>query len=179
MLHRVALGPRRAEARAARAIHARPDRGADPPRRPHDGSRTRVEARVAFPSLEEEDEVATSTRRFSVMETTSGLPDDFREEDERAAERHLRDLRGRVKSARAVVAGTPGLTEALAKDWRKAARFYARFGITEEMFRQEVSSNQSTLAGGFFEQSGHAIPQGPRSPRTGRTQDRGPPPQDR
>ena len=131
-------------------------------RRPHDESRTRVEARVAFPSLEEEDEVATSTRRFSVMETTSGLPDDFREEDERAAERHLRDLRGRVKSARAVVAGTPGLTEALAKDWRKAARFYARFGITEEMFRQEVSSNQSTLAGGFFEQSGHAIPQGPR-----------------
>ncbi len=38
----------------------------NPMRRPHDGSRTRVEARVAFPSLEEEDEIPTPTRRFTV-----------------------------------------------------------------------------------------------------------------
>ena len=107
-------------------------------RRVHDGSRTRAEARVAFPSLEEVDEVQTPTRRFTVMEITSDLPDDSREEDERAAERRLRDLRGRVKVARAVVSKTPGLAEILARDWRKAAGFYARFGITEKTFREGV-----------------------------------------
>ncbi len=63
---------------------------------------------------------------------TSDLPDDSRDADEREAERHLRDLRGRVKRARAVIATTPGLAEILARDVRKAAMFYARFGVTEE-----------------------------------------------
>ncbi len=40
-----------------------------------------------------------------------------------------------MKPARAVVAATPGLSETLQRDWRKAARFYARFGITETRFR--------------------------------------------
>ena len=111
----------------------------DTVRRPHDGSRTRVEARVASPSLEEGDEVPTPTRRFTSLEITSGLPDDSREEDERQEERRLRDLRGRVKVARAVVATTPGLAETLAGDWRKAERFYARYGVTEEMFRYVVT----------------------------------------
>jgi hypothetical protein len=65
----------------------------------------------------------------------SGLPDDSREEDERREARQLRDLRGRVKAARAIVTATPGLAETLACDWVKAACFYARFGITERMFR--------------------------------------------
>jgi hypothetical protein len=108
----------------------------DPARRPHDGSRTRVEARVAIPPVEEEDEIATPTRQFTVMEITCGLPDDSREEDERQEERRLRDLRGRVKAARAIVSTTPGLAEMLERDWRKAARSYARYGITEESFRQ-------------------------------------------
>ena len=82
----------------------------------------------------------TPTRRFTVLEITSGLPDDSLEEDERQEERQLRDLRGRVKRARAVVAGTPGLAETLAGDWRKAARYYARFGVTETALRQGVSS---------------------------------------
>jgi hypothetical protein len=43
-----------------------------------------------------------------------------------------------VKAARAVVATTPGLAETLRRDWRKAARFYARFGITEAMFRRGI-----------------------------------------
>ncbi|MGA8536866.1 MAG: hypothetical protein WB789_05680, partial [Thermoplasmata archaeon] len=47
-------------------------------------------------------------------------------------------LRARVKSARALVATTPGMAEALARDWRKAAWFYARFGITEGQFRRGV-----------------------------------------
>ena len=98
-----------------------------------------MEARVAFPTLEEQEEIPTPTRRFTPMETTSGLPDDSREGDERREERRLRDLRGRVKRARAVAACTPGLAETLAGDWRKAARFYARSEITEEMFRQGVT----------------------------------------
>ena len=110
----------------------------DGTRRVHDGSRTRAEARIAIPSLEEPEEIPTSTRRFSLLETTSGLPDDSREADEREAERRLRDLRGRVKRARAVVENTPGLAESLAEDWRKAARFYAKFGVTEERFRNGV-----------------------------------------
>ena len=72
---------------------------------------------------------------------TSGLPDDSREADERAVERRLRDLRARVKAARAVVSTTPGLAETLARDWQKAARFYEQFGITEKQFRHGVSSN--------------------------------------
>src|SRR5208283_323314 len=42
---------------------------------------------------------------------TSGLTDDSREADERAADRTLRDLRGRVKAARAAVSTTPGTWE--------------------------------------------------------------------
>ena len=112
----------------------------DPVPRPHDGSRTRVEARVVYPGpCEEPDEIATPGRRFSRIEVTSGLPDDCREEDEREAERRLRDLRGRVKRARAVVASTPGLAEILQRDWRKAMLLYSRFGIYESMVRFGVS----------------------------------------
>ena len=67
-----------------------------------------------------------------------GLPDDSREEDEREEERRLRDLRGRVKAARAVVASTPGLTDLLRSDWRKAARFHGRFGVTEVLLHHGV-----------------------------------------
>lgn len=80
----------------------------------------------------------TPTRQFSLLEITSGLADDSREEDERAAERRLRDLRGRVKAARAAIATTPGAEEVLGRDWVKAARFYARFGLTETQFRNGV-----------------------------------------
>jgi hypothetical protein len=111
----------------------------DPARRLHDGSRTCAEARVVYRDLDDDvEEIATPTRRFNIYEITSGLPDDSREADERAAARALRELRVRVKRARAVVATTPGLTEILQRDWRKAARFYASFGITEAMFQGGV-----------------------------------------
>ena len=110
----------------------------DPARRPHDGTRTRVDARVAFPTVEEEEEIPTPNRRFTLLEVTSGLPDASREEDERQEARRLRDVRGRVKRARAVVANTPGLAEILAGNWKKAAMFYARYGITELTFRLGV-----------------------------------------
>jgi len=54
------------------------------------------------------------------------------------AERRLRDLRGRVKAARAALSMTSRLAEILVTDWRKAAAFYARFGITEEHLRHGV-----------------------------------------
>jgi hypothetical protein len=111
----------------------------DPVRRVRDGSRTHLESRIAFPGSDEEgDEIATSTRQFRLLEITSGLPDDSREADERAAARRLRELRARVKAARAVVSTTPGLTEALARRGQKAAVFLARFEITYEQLRWGV-----------------------------------------
>ena len=58
----------------------------------------------------------TPTRRFTVWETTSGLPEVSREVDERPAEGRLRDLRGRVEVARAIVSNTSGLEETLVRD---------------------------------------------------------------
>jgi hypothetical protein len=73
-----------------------------------------------------------------VDEITSGLPDDSREPDEREVERRMRDPRGRVKAAHAIVSTTLGLAEKLATDSQKSGRFYARFGITEELIRRGV-----------------------------------------
>jgi hypothetical protein len=106
--------------------------------RPRNGSRTHAEPRTVY----REDELASS--RFSEWDVTSGLPDDSREEDERQEVRRLRDLRARVKAARAVVSATPGLAETLQSDWRKAARFYARFGVTEAMLRNGVASTEAS-----------------------------------
>ncbi len=113
--------------------------------RRHDGSRTHFEARLAVPAESDPEEgFATPTRRFTPAEITSGLPDDSREEDERAEARRVRDLRGRVNAARAVVSGTPGLADQLAADWRRAACFHARFGITEHMFRNGVADRDGS-----------------------------------
>jgi hypothetical protein len=117
-----------------------------------DYSRTRFESRVAFGGTDEGEDaedglIATPTRQFSLLEITSGLPDDSREADEKRAERRLRDLRARVKAARAVVSTTPGLAETIVADWQKAARFYWRWGITEAMFRHGVPSQDSLTDG--------------------------------
>jgi hypothetical protein len=97
------------------------------------------------------EEILIPTRRFSVYDIASGLHDDSREADEQAAVRQLREVRARVKAARAAVATTPGLTETLMRDWRKAARFYARFGVTEVQFHHGVRVEgdlDKTVAGG-------------------------------
>jgi len=107
----------------------------DPTPRPRDGSRTHAKARTVY----REDEPASS--RFSERDVTSGLSDDSREEDERQAERRLRDLRGRVKLARAVVSNKPGLADVLATNWQRAAMFYTRFEITEAEFRHGVPTD--------------------------------------
>jgi hypothetical protein len=74
-------------------------------------------------------------------DVTNGLPDDSREEDERQAERNLRDLRGRVELARTVVSKTPGLADVIATNWQRAAMFYTRFEITEAEFRNGVPTD--------------------------------------
>jgi hypothetical protein len=123
-----------------------PPRPPIPVRKPHDGSRTRAEARLAFPGADDDpDEVPVGDRRFSLLEITSDLPDDSREADERAAERHLRELRVRVKAARALASARPGLTETLTRDWRKAVQFYAQFGITESQFTNGVPTGASSV----------------------------------
>ena len=133
-----------------------PDAGSEPARRhlqatrlfprPRFGdySRTRFESRVAFGGPDDTEgegveEIATPTRQFSLLEITRGLPDDSREADERAAERRLRDLRGRVKAARAAISATPGGEAMLRQNWAKAAHFYARFGVTEGQLRTGVA----------------------------------------
>jgi hypothetical protein len=108
---------------------------------PRDGSRTRAEARTAYrEGDDEEGEEVPSRSRLTVWDTTSGLPDDSREADERGAERRLRDLRGRVKAARAAISASPGAAEAIRADWRRGAGFLARFRITQVQFRQGVPS---------------------------------------
>jgi len=63
-------------------------------------SRTPSESRVAFGGpVEGAEEIAAPTRQFSLLEITSGLPDDSREADERAAERSLRDPWARVNAS--------------------------------------------------------------------------------
>jgi hypothetical protein len=113
---------------------------------PHSVSGTRAETWIAIRSPGEPEEFPTPTRRFTLWETTSGLPDDSREEDERGEERQLRDPRGRVKAARAIVSATPGLAEAIRADWTRAAVLYAPFGTTETIFRCGVRNGSPTEA---------------------------------
>lgn len=104
------------------------------------------EVRTAFPTLDEgAEKTATLTGKSTLAKITSGTPSDSRESDERQEDQRLRDLRGRVKRVRAIVASTPGLAEVLASDWRRAARFYARFGITEAELRYGVPSVASVI----------------------------------
>jgi hypothetical protein len=117
----------------------RPPAGPAPPlpvggaARRHDGSRTHVEARITFPRdgfEDTDDDARIAGTRFTWRDVTSGLPDDSREADEREESRRLRDLRGRVKAARAALAAVPGSAELLGKDWVRQGRFLARWGIT-------------------------------------------------
>jgi hypothetical protein len=120
-----------------RPVTTTPPRVSSSPLR--DSSRTRAEARVVYREADEDaEEIATPTRQFSLLDITSGLPDDSREAEEREVERRLADLRARVEAARAVIAGAPGLLETLKGDWQKAARFYRKIGVTEDQVRHGV-----------------------------------------
>ena len=113
-------------------------------------------SRVAFGGPDEDEdaeEIATPTRQFSLLKITSGLPDDSREADERAAELRLRSPRGRFKAARAAISGTLGAAAVLRQDWVRAARLCARFGITELMMRYGPPSSGRHSEGGVREES--------------------------
>ncbi len=76
-----ALRPAPTRPAPALAVRAVPDRGRE--RLAHDGARTCLEARIALPRLDADDEaseIPTATRRSSLREITNGLPDDSREE---------------------------------------------------------------------------------------------------
>ena len=127
-------------------------RARDPTSRFGDYSRTLTEARVVYRGLgEDAQEIVTPTRTFSRLDITSGLQDDSREADERARERRLDDLRGRVKAARAAITAVPGGKDALAGDWQEAAAFYARWGVTEAQFRHGVLGSESGADGDLAE----------------------------
>lgn len=123
-------------------------RARDPTSRFGDHSRTRVESRVVYRGPDEDaQEIATLTRTFSRLDITSGLQDDSREADERARERRLDDLRGRVKAARAAITAVPGGKDTLAGDWRKATVFYSSWGVTEAQFRHGVLGSEGGAEG--------------------------------
>jgi hypothetical protein len=103
-----------------------------------DGSRTRAEALVAFPDADQDTSPTAIRGRLTLLDTTSGLPDDSREADEPAGARRLADLRGQVKAARKAIAVVPGAADAMRGDLRKEAAFLARFGVTQAQFRQGV-----------------------------------------
>ena len=105
-----------------------------PPRRFRDGSRSRLESRLALPSGEDDDSPEAPLGRFTLADVTSGLPDDSREADERAAARHVGDLRGRVKAARTAAARSLGVAAPLLRDPSRLILFCARFGITSGQF---------------------------------------------
>jgi hypothetical protein len=123
---------------------------------PRDGSRTRAEARTVYCVIDEEEEEVPIRSRFTVWDTTSDLSDDSREADERAAERRLRDLRGRVKAARAAIASVPGASDAMCADWRREAGFLARFGISQARFRHGVAALETSGAGDVVNRSSMA-----------------------
>jgi hypothetical protein len=68
---------------------------------------------------------------WDLRDITANLSDDDRAEDERRVQRHLRDLRSRVKAARAAISADPEVARTLAINPEKAAAFYAIHGVTE------------------------------------------------
>ena len=98
------------------------------PRR--DASRTRSEARLAFRTPPVGGEDGLDDRRFSVLDVTSGLPDDSRDEDQRARALIERQRQGRVRAAQEALKAHPEAREVVMRDQTRLRMFCARFGIT-------------------------------------------------
>jgi hypothetical protein len=70
-------------------------------------------------------------RSFTLLEVTSGLPDDSRDEDQQARTLVERQRQGRVRAAQAALgAADPQVAAQVFRDQGKLARFCARFSIT-------------------------------------------------
>ncbi len=65
-------------------------------------------------------------------------------------------MRARVKAARAATAATPGAHDVLQRDWIRAARFYAKFGIAETQFRTGVLDG---ICSGTSNSDGTSLPE--------------------
>ncbi|MCL5984059.1 MAG: hypothetical protein M1143_00580 [Candidatus Thermoplasmatota archaeon] len=69
---------------------------------------------------------------------TANLSDDDRASDEHRVERHLVDLRSRMKAVRALISADPTIQHTLATCPEKAAAFYAIHGVTEAQVKRGV-----------------------------------------
>ena len=75
---------------------------------------------------------------WDVRDITANLADEDRADDERRVERHLRDMRSRVKVVRAKIAADPTIRQTLATCPEKAASFYAIHGVSEAQVKRGV-----------------------------------------
>ena len=75
---------------------------------------------------------------WNVQDITANLADQDRADDEHRVERHLRDLRSRVKAVRAKVAADSTIRQTLATCPEKARAFYAINGVTEAQVKRGV-----------------------------------------
>jgi hypothetical protein len=109
------------------------------PRR--DSSRSRAEAFIALrePVLEEDPVGAlptpsrgTRSRAFSLLEVTAGLPEDSRDDDQRARAQVEAQRRGRVAAARAVLQAHPEASALVMRDQTHLRMFCARYGVTPQ-----------------------------------------------
>lgn len=107
-------------------------REARPAPRRRDGSRTRSDARLAYRTPLVGGEDGVDDRRFSVLDVTSGLPDDSRDEDQHARAIVERQRQGRVRAAQEVLKANPAARELVMRDQTKQRLFCARFGITPQ-----------------------------------------------
>ena len=75
---------------------------------------------------------------WDARDITANLSDDDRASDEHRVERHLGDLRSRVKAVRALISADPTIQHTLATCPEKAAAFYAIHGVTEAQVKRGV-----------------------------------------
>ena len=75
---------------------------------------------------------------WDARDITANLSDDDRASDEHRVERHLLDLRSRVKAVRALISADPTIQHTLATCPEKARAFYAIHGVTEAQVRRGV-----------------------------------------
>ena len=106
-----------------------------PVRKPRNQPRREALIRV---SAEERVEAFLPEHGWALQDITANLSDDDRAEDERRVERHLRDLRARVKAVRALISADVGIAQTLATCPEKAVAFYAIHGVTESQVKHGV-----------------------------------------
>ncbi len=100
-------------------------------------ARARKEAPVRV-SAQERASAFLPEHGWTLQDITANLADDDRAEDERRVQRHLRDLRSRVKAVRAKIAADPTIQFTLATCPEKAAAFYAIHGVTKAQVKRGV-----------------------------------------